>query len=117
MTNKCLNCRSPLSGRVDKMYCSLECKNTFSYAQRQNTKSATKTIDGYLHRNREILETLMGQSKKETFDRLVLVRTGFKFDYFTGIYKNKENKTYCIVYDFAWMEFSDQKILVVKKSK
>ncbi len=117
MAKKCLNCRSPLSGRIDKIYCSLECKNTYSYALKQNTKSATKIIDGFLHRNREIFEMLMGQSKKETFDRLVLTRTGFKFDYFTGIYVNKENKTYYIVYDYAWMAFSDQKILVVKKFK
>jgi hypothetical protein len=116
MAKKCVHCKKTIAGRVDKIYCSLECKNTYSYAQRQNTKSVTKTIDGFLHRNREILEMLMGQSKKETFDRLVLKRTGFKFDYFTGIYVNKDNKTYHLVYDYAWMAFSDQKILVVKKS-
>jgi hypothetical protein len=117
MRKKCPQCNTSIIGRIDKIYCSLDCKNKHSYTQRQNTKSATKEIDGYLHRNREILELFMGPSKKETFDRLLLVRAGFKFDYFTSIYLNKEQKNYYIVYDYAWMEFSDQKILVVRKSK
>jgi hypothetical protein len=58
----------------------------------------------------------MGKSKKEIFDRLVLARTGFKFEYMTGIYLNKEGKMYHLVYDFAWMEFSNQKILIVRKA-
>jgi hypothetical protein len=114
---KCKFCNVKIVGRIDKIYCSLDCKNKDAYQKRQNTRSVTKEIDGFLHRNREILDTLMGNAKKESFDRLVLARTGFKFDYFTGIYLNKELKTYYLVYDFAWMEFSDQKILVVKKSK
>ncbi|MCO5277943.1 MAG: hypothetical protein M9911_08150 [Saprospiraceae bacterium] len=58
----------------------------------------------------------MGKSKKEVFDRLVVTRTGFKFEYITGIYINKEGKMYHLVYDFAWMDFSDQKVLIVRKS-
>ncbi len=38
------------------------------------------------------------------------------FDAFAqGTYLNKEGKTYRIVYDFAWMDFSDQKVLIVRK--
>jgi hypothetical protein len=69
----------------------------------------------YLLRNREILATLMGNSVKETFDRLLLTRAGFRWEYCTGIYLNKEQKMYRLVFDYAWMEFSDQKILVVRK--
>ncbi len=58
---------------------------------------------------------LMGNSTKEEFDRLVVTRTGFKYEYHTGTYLNKEGKTYRLVYDYAWMDFSDQKILVVRK--
>jgi len=47
---------------------------------------------------------------------MILTRAGFKWDYMTGIYWNKENKMYRIVYDFAWMDFSDQKVLVVRKT-
>jgi predicted nucleic acid-binding Zn ribbon protein len=114
--NTCHNCTNKFSGRTDKKFCSLACKNQFNYNTRRETKSETLLIDRYLHRNREILDTLMGKSKKEVFDRLVVTRTGFKFEYITGIYINKEGKMYHLVYDFAWMDFSDQKVLIVRKS-
>lgn len=114
--NTCLNCNKSIAGRIDKKFCSLDCKNLYNYKTRRNTKNATATIDSYLHRNREILCTLMGKSKKEIFDRLIISRTGFRFDYFTGIYMNKEGKMYHLVYDYAWMDFSDQKVLVIRKA-
>jgi hypothetical protein len=72
-------------------------------------------IDGYLHRNREILALLTGDADKVDVDRLLLNRTGFKYEYHTGTYLNKEGKMYRIVYDYAWMEFSDQKVLIIRK--
>jgi hypothetical protein len=115
MKNYCRNCNKEFTGRSDKRFCSAVCKNKHNNNTRNNTREAVKEIDAYLHRNREILLLLLGSSKKEVFDKSQLVRSGFKFDYMTGIYFNRENKMYRIVYDCAWMDFSDQKILVVKK--
>jgi hypothetical protein len=117
MKKTCTQCQAPFVGRADKKFCSLSCKNYFNSAQRSSTKSITQEVDKYLHRNREILQLLMGNVVKDTIDRLVLVRAGFRFDYMTGIYLNKENKTYRIVYDYAWMDFSDQKVLIIQKKK
>jgi hypothetical protein len=117
MKKNCLQCETLFQGRQDKRFCSSSCKNSHFNTQRKTTKEVTKEIDGYLHRNHEILRTLMGESHKELLDRLVVVRTGFKFDYMTGIYHNKVGKLYHYVYDYAWMEFSDQKILVVRKPR
>lgn len=117
MKKKCENCATEMQGRTDKRFCSTRCKNEKNNALRQNTREVTKEIDGYLHRNREILALLMGQAKKETFDRLILTRAGFRFEFMTSIYTNKEGKTYYIVYDYAWMEFSDLKVLIVRKTK
>jgi hypothetical protein len=57
----------------------------------------------------------MGEATKVELDRLVLTRTGFRYEYHTGTYLNKEGKRYRLVYDYAWMDFSDQKVLVVRK--
>ena len=117
MKKKCLQCGQETLGRSDKKFCSLVCKNTFAASQRRDTRNAVAEIDAYLHRNREILALLMGNTAKAELDRLVLTRTGFKYEYHTGTYLNKEGKMYRIVYDYAWMDFSDQKILVVRKKK
>jgi len=58
----------------------------------------------------------MGESKKEMFDRTVLTRAKFRWEFMTGVYKNKHDKWCHRVYDYAWMEFTDQQILVVRKS-
>jgi hypothetical protein len=115
MKKNCLHCKMPFVGRTDKKFCSTVCKNAFNSAQRSKTQSITHEVDKYLHRNRVILSLLMGKSKKEMFDKLILVRAGFKFEYMTGIYFNKENKMYRLVYDYAWMDFSDQKVLIIQK--
>ncbi len=116
MKNHCKTCNKELTGRSDKLFCSIICKSQYNNHLRKNTREAVKEIDAYLHRNREILQLLLGTSKKEVFDKLQLVRSGFKFDYMTGIYFNRENKMYRIVYDYAWMDFSDQKVLIVRKT-
>lgn len=117
MKKKCENCTEIFVGRSDKRFCSIKCKNDYNNKIRKETKAVTTEIDCFLHRNREILALIMGSSKKETFDKLILIRAGFRFDFFTGIYLNKESKTYHLVYDYAWMSFSDQSILVVRKTK
>ncbi|MBP7803820.1 MAG: DUF2116 family Zn-ribbon domain-containing protein [Saprospiraceae bacterium] len=116
MGRTCIQCGKPVKGRADKVFCSSECKNDYNYKNRSTTKSDVKTIDDLLHRNRILLMTLMGDSKKEIFDKMVLTRAKFRFEFHTGHYINKEGKTYWLIYDYAWMAFSDQKILVVRKS-
>ena len=112
----CKYCVKEFSGRSDKKFCSTTCKNKFNYKQRKETKDITKTIDNILHRNRIILKILVGERRKRMkIDRLELDRMGFNFNYITGVYKNSRNKTYHYIYDYAWMEFSTQEILVVRK--
>jgi hypothetical protein len=116
MIRTCQQCNTTLHGRSDKRFCSVACKNEHNYTTRQQTKSAVAEIDGYLHRNREILATIMGDSAKELIDRTLLVRARFRWEYMTGIYKNKQGKWYHIVYDYAWMEFSDQQVMIIRKT-
>lgn len=106
----------PVKGRADKKFCSPTCKNNYNYKNRAGTKSDVKSIDALLHHNRIILMTLMGDSKKETFDKMVLTRAKFRFELHTGHYINKEGKTYWLIYDYAWMDFSNQSVLVVRKT-
>ena len=47
--------------------------------------------------------------------RLDLELRNFNFNYITGYYINKHGKVYHYVYDYAWMEFSTQEIMIVKK--
>ena len=115
MKKTCWQCSEEMQGRSDKKFCSTDCKNRYHIETRRSTRDAVAEIDGYLHRNWEILALLMGNAVKVEIDRLVLSRTGFRYEYHTGTYLNKEGKMYRLIYDYAWMDFSNQKILIVRK--
>jgi hypothetical protein len=117
MKNNCLHCHNEFSGREGKQFCGIRCKNTYNNERRKKTISETQTIDGYLHRNHEILSDLFAtnQTKKQFFPKAVLVAKGFKFENITGIYLNNQGKMYHYVYNFAWMIFSDEKVMVVMR--
>jgi len=115
MERKCLECGKPLHGRSDKKFCNTACKNAHNAKQRRATKDAVAETDAFLHRNREILVMLAGKAHKIMLDRPTLTRAGFRWEFMTGIYFNKEGKMYRLVYDYAWMDFSDQQVLLVRK--
>lgn len=118
MNRQCEHCGTALTGRSDKRFCSIKCKNDYNASRRRETRFVTREVDRILHRNREILQTIMGEKRnKMTIARLELAKMGFNFDYITGIYANRQGKAYHNVYDFAWMAFSTQEILIVRKKK
>ncbi|MFN0203658.1 MAG: hypothetical protein ACKVTZ_19180 [Bacteroidia bacterium] len=112
---KCLLCEKEIHGRSDKKFCSISCKNDYHSQTRSEHQPFTAPIDAILHKNRAILVELMGEIDRKMFMRQDLAQKGFNFFYITGIYLNKQGKQYHYVYDFAWMEFSSQEIMVVRK--
>ncbi len=112
---QCPQCGVEVRGRSDKLYCSLACKNAYSLATRRATRDAVAEIDGYLHRNREILAMLMGEVENLEIDRMALTRTGFRYEFHTSIYYDKEGKLCHTVYDYAWVDCSVERIQLVRK--
>jgi len=111
----CLLCDAPFRGRPDKKYCSASCKNRYNHLRRRKTRTEVKRIDAFLHRNREIIEEILGKARKKMVPRRRLDRMGFRYSYITGLYFNKEGKMYRNVYNYAYMEFSDQEVLIVRR--
>ncbi len=113
----CTNCQKEFSGREGKRFCSVPCKNAFNNERRKKTRSLTADIDGYLHRNHEILTGLCvpEKTKKFFFDKGALIKEGFRFEYLTGIYTNNVGKRYHYIYNYAWMEFSTEQVMVIVK--
>jgi len=110
---KCKLCKTEFRGRKDKMFCSVACKNEYHIALREVTTQATKNIDRILHRNRSILLEILGKNKKQLkIDRAILDKKKFNYTYITHYHMNKQNKKVHYVYDFSWMVFSDQEVLI-----
>lgn len=109
-----------MKGRADKQYCDTRCKNAYNYQQKQQQASdVVKTIDRILHKNYEIMEQVFKDEPRKYFKlpKITLSKMGFNFSYYTGTYLNSKDKTYYYIYDFAWMEFSLQEVMVVRGRK
>lgn len=112
----CKICKSTLRGRSDKVFCSATCKAYYHNKLKEVTHQATLRTDKILHRNRSILLEIMGKNaSKKKVPKSVLEKKNFKFHYLTGFYENAQNKRYHLVYDFAWMDFKNGEILIVRK--
>jgi hypothetical protein len=111
MKKNCPICQKAFSGRSDKMFCSVECKNQFHNEQRK--QGLVNTIDQTLHHNRTILQQLMPPAANNAIlERVVLERLGFQFDNITGLATIEPGKVLRKVYEFLWSEHSDGKISV-----
>jgi hypothetical protein len=115
--SKCKICSNIISGRSDKKFCSVFCKNYYHTNLRRATAIAVRQIDIVLHRNRSILLEIMGKNKIQLkIGRIELDKKKFNFKYHTHFQVNSAGKTYFYVYDFARMEFSNDEVLIVRKT-
>lgn len=113
---KCKICSKNIVGRADKKFCSVRCKNYYHINLRKVSNQAVADINKILHRNRSILLELLGKHKIQIkINRLIVEQKKFNFKYHTHFHINSHGKTFYYVYDLAWMEFSDDEILIVRK--
>ena len=113
MKGNCLICKKEFSGRAGKKFCSQHCKNEYNIKLRKATNTATTRIDAILHRNRSILLEIMGKaSTQKKVQRALLDAKKFNYGYITHFHINSQNKFVHYVYDFSWIIFSDQEILL-----
>jgi hypothetical protein len=115
---KCKVCDIFFIGRKGKIFCSIQCKNDYHVTLRAVTKKVAYPLDRILHRNRSILLEIMGPNAlKVKVLRSDLVKKKFQFKFLTHFDVNSKGKMYHHVYDFSWMEFSDDEVLIVRHKK
>lgn len=112
---KCKICSNDIKGRSDKKFCSVKCKNYYHTNLRRVTRQQVNNIDKILHRNYAILLEELGKRKTQIkIKRIVLDKKKFNYKYHTHFNINSFGKTYYFLYNLAWMEFSDDEILIVR---
>jgi len=113
----CPICGKNIVGRSDKKFCSVGCKNKFHLPSKHAKADSIKTINRFLFQNFKIMENIFKNEKKKKLmvPRILLDKMGFNFNYCTGCYMNNKGKLYRYIYDFAWMEFSSQELMLVRK--
>ncbi len=114
----CPICKKPVVGRSDKKFCSTACKSNYHQRLSAHTEKATARIDKILHRNRSILQELLGKRRVQIKIPLIeLESKKFNFNYITKYHINNRGKEYRYVYDIAYMTFSKDEVLIIRVNK
>jgi len=110
---RCPVCGDPIIGRVDKKFCSDQCRNTFNNKRYSAKGSLIQKVNRVLKKNHSILVALNTHQKTKV-PRSKLLQEGFDFNYFTSLYETKKGSTYHLVYDQAYLQLSEDLLLLIK---
>jgi hypothetical protein len=118
-TRKCLFCNEEFRGRIDKKFCSDQCRNDYNNQLKVFANNIiVRNINKMLKKNRKILEQLMKTDKEVTkVNAERLNSLGFKFKYFTHIYTTKKGAVYYYVYEYGYLALENNWYLLVKDGK
>jgi len=118
MPKKCKMCKKLVKGRTDKVFCSPSCKSTYHNKLKRVTRDVTTEIDKILHRNRSILLEIMGKREiKKIVPKHLLDEKRFNYSYITGTHVNVQGKRVSQVYDFSYLIFTNQDVLITRSKK
>lgn len=116
MERFCLDCELPLKGRSDQKFCNQHCRNNYNNGSKGKDQESVKTINKILKKNRRILKSL-NPEEKTMISKEDLLLKGFRFDYFTHLYKNKEGGVYYFCYEYGYLLLKKGDYLVVAEYK
>jgi len=111
----CIECGEEIIGRLDKRFCSDQCRSSYNNRLNSDATNFIRTINNILRKNRRILAKLNPDGKTKVH-KDKLLEAGFKFSYFTNQYKTKSGNVYHFCYDQGYLPLdNDYYALVVRK--
>lgn len=103
MEKKCLECGDPIKGRIDKKFCSDQCRNNYNNRQKSDETNHIRNVNHILKKNRRILMELNPTGKTNVSEKQLLEK-GFNLNYITNFYTTKAGRTYKFCYEYGYIE-------------
>lgn len=98
---RCLECGAEFSGRKDKKFCSLTCKNNYNNRRYHDRKQYREKILAQLSRNYDILEGLLTDNQAgASLEELSML--GFDSRCLTGFGKGNGSHECCSCFDISY---------------
>jgi hypothetical protein len=114
---QCLECKSPIYGRVDKKFCSDQCRNTFNNRIHAISNTYIRRVNYVIRKNRFIMEEILLEKDVLKVSRKLLFEKGFDFDYYTNIYETKKGSKYFFCYEYGYLPLEDGYFTVVRREE
>ncbi len=114
MTEKrlCPVCGDAITGRIDKKFCSDQCRNSFNNERYSAASVFVQKINRVLKKNYAVLKSLNINGKTKV-SRSKLIQEGFDFNYFTSIYETQKGNTYKLCYDEGYLPLGEDLYLLI----
>lgn len=116
MSKICLECGEKILGRIDKKFCSDQCRNTYNNRLNRDDINLARRINRILRKNRRILSDINIKGKTRVSKRKLL-DLGFSFDYHTNIYETKNGKRYFFCYDQGILALDSEYYTIVERKE
>ncbi len=118
MENKrrCPECGDPVYGRLDKKFCSDQCRNAFNNKSMGYTNSYVRKINVILRKNRKVLEVLTPSGKAKVH-LSQLKKQGFDFGFFTNQYVTRNGNVYYFCYEYGYLKLENDFYALVKREE
>jgi hypothetical protein len=111
----CEECGRTIIGRIDKRFCSDQCRNSFNNRLNSDITNYVRNVNNALRKNRRILLELNPEGKAR-ISRDKLLAKGFDFGCYTSTYTTKEGSQYFYCYEQGYLPIEKgYYLLVVKK--
>ena len=116
---KCQECGTDIYGRVDKKFCSDQCRNTYNNRTQAVQNKYIRKVNYILRKNRRIMEELISNTDKNVkrVKRSDLLDKGFNFDYYTNIYSTKTNNYYYFSYEYGYNVLEEGYLAIVLRDE
>jgi predicted nucleic acid-binding Zn ribbon protein len=110
----CEECGTPLRGRIDKRFCSDQCRSTHNNRRNSEPNKYVRWVNNVLRKNRRILDELNpGGKVKVPASRLK--EKGFDFRYHTSSTHARDGGTCYYCYDQGYVRMEKQYYLLVMR--
>ena len=110
----CKECDEQIEGRIDKKFCSDQCRNTHNNNLNSDTNNHTRNVNRILKKNRRILFELNPKGKSGTTKEKLLI-LGFRFNYITSYYRTRKGSIYQYCYDQGFIKTGQNYFYLVHK--
>ncbi len=111
----CLECGTPIIGRIDKKFCSDYCRNAYNNKLNKDSKNLVRNINNRLRKNYRILDSYSLKDGKTRTTKTRLLDKGFDFEFITNLYTTKKGTTYFFVYDLGYLPLDNDFYMIVKR--
>ena len=112
----CPQCGDPVYGRIDKKFCSDQCRNAYNNKNLGYTNNYIRTVNSILRKNRKILEDLTPKGKAKVHLNQ-LKKQGYNFDYFTNQYITRNGNVYFFCYEYGYLKLENDFFALVQREE